>query len=257
MPQPHPGPTVTRGTAQLATCGHRGCHAGHEPPTVGLPAGWHPSLGMSHPQWGHRPARTLPHAAPAISGSWGQPPLWQHCPCPFLCVHPRAHARPAALFLSSPPCLWPHLNLLVAGREATLLEERRVLPAPLQQPRHHLVVLLPAQLQLLGRGTRVGLGVTLWGAAAVVTPSTPTHVGLDTILHLGHARHGIVQRGHVGDDGLLIWLCHIHVCGEGGGQAGDSMLGRDGALQRDPPVHPSPYLRGPAAASPPDPARPQ
>lgn len=206
----------------------------------------------------------LPHAVLATSGSRGQSSLSQHCPCLYVCAHP--HARPAALSLSLCPCQasstipvpvfvpmpgqqhrpcrhpwWPHLDLLVAGREATLLEERRVLPAPLQQPCHHLVVLLPAQLQLLqGRGTCVGLGVMLQRvAAAVVTPNTPTHVGLDTILHLGHARHGVVQRGHVGDDGLLVRLRHIHICGEGGGQVGDTVVGREGALQRDPPSSPS------------------
>lgn len=37
------------------------------------------------------------------------------------------------------------------------------------------------------------------------------HVGFNSILHVRHPWHGVVEGGHIGDDGLLIWLGHIHI----------------------------------------------
>lgn len=48
--------------------------------------------------------------------------------------------------------LWPlsiHLNLLIAGRELPLLKDEDVVSDPLQQQGDQLIILLPAQLQLL------------------------------------------------------------------------------------------------------------
>ena len=43
----------------------------------------------------------------------------------------------------------PHLYLFVAGGELPLLEDHDMVADPLEQESHQLVVLLPAQLQLL------------------------------------------------------------------------------------------------------------
>lgn len=78
-----------------------------------------------------------------------------------------------------------------------------------------------------------------------MTPPAPqTHVGLDAVLHLRHARHGVVQRGHVGDDGLLIRLCHVHVCRREGVRWGTPWWGGRGLCKGDPPRSPQPVPSG-------------
>ena len=41
-----------------------------------------------------------------------------------------------------------------------------------------------------------------------------THVGFDTVLDVWYSGHDIVQGGDVRDDGLLIWMGHVHICRE-------------------------------------------
>lgn len=40
------------------------------------------------------------------------------------------------------------------------------------------------------------------------------HIGFDTILDVWYPGHGIIQRGHICDDGFLIWMGHIDICTE-------------------------------------------
>lgn len=42
-----------------------------------------------------------------------------------------------------------------------------------------------------------------------------THVGFDTILDVWYPGHDIVHGGDVCDDGLLIWMGHVHICRAG------------------------------------------
>lgn len=39
-----------------------------------------------------------------------------------------------------------------------------------------------------------------------------THVGFDAVLDVWYPGHDIVQGGDVCDDGLLIWMGHVHIC---------------------------------------------
>lgn len=81
------------------------------------------------------------------------------------------------------------------------------------------------------------------------SPAPDTHVGFDPVLHVWHPWHGVVKGGHVGDNGLLIRLGHIHVW--------ESEREKDGSAMLPPPKEPpalprgSPcwYLPGPRAAS--------
>ena len=125
---------------------------------------------------------------------------------------PMAGARPR-------PRRQAHLNLLEAGRELALLEGGGVVPDPLQQQQHQLPVLLPAQLQLL-RASRGCQGVGPSGCIPTPYPGppAPTHVGLHPVLHVGHAGHGVVQGRDVCDDGLLVGLGEVHVCGGEGSE---------------------------------------
>lgn len=46
-------------------------------------------------------------------------------------------------------------------------------------------------------------------------PPADTHVGLHPILHVRHTGHGVVQGRDVRDDGLLVGLRDVHICGGG------------------------------------------
>lgn len=39
-----------------------------------------------------------------------------------------------------------------------------------------------------------------------------THVGFDTVLNIWYSGHDIIQGWDICDDGLLIWMGHIHIC---------------------------------------------
>lgn len=40
-----------------------------------------------------------------------------------------------------------------------------------------------------------------------------TDVGSDTVLDVWYPRHGVIHRGDVCDDGFLVWMGNIHICG--------------------------------------------